>query len=105
MSISKIIVCINLIIFLSSCTSAKKAFINQKKNSTDEFLVEKKSPLVMPPDYDDLPLPNSSQSKVEIEDAKIKDLITDKNIKADNIDDTLSSKTFEENILKKIKNN
>ena len=29
----------------------KDGFSNQKKNNSDEFLVEKKSPLVMPPDY------------------------------------------------------
>jgi hypothetical protein len=33
----------------------KSAFENQKKNNTDEFLVEKKSPLVMPPDFNELP--------------------------------------------------
>ena len=36
---------VNLIIitlFLTSCQSAKEAFTLQKKNNTDEFLVEKK---------------------------------------------------------------
>jgi len=37
------------LIILSGCNTAKKAFKNPKKNSSDEFLVEKKSPLVMPP--------------------------------------------------------
>ena len=30
--------------FLSSCGTIKEGFTNQKKNSSDEFLVEKKSP-------------------------------------------------------------
>ena len=101
MSLYKIIIFINIIIFLSSCSSAKKAFINQKKNSTDEFLVEKKSPLVMPPDYENLPLPNSSQNKGEVEDAKIKNLITDKDKTIDKTKELSENNTFEENILKK----
>ena len=105
MSIYKIIFFIYLIIFLSSCSSAKKAFINQKKNSTDEFLVEKKSPLVMPPDYEDLPLPSASQTQGEVEDVKIKNLITDKDTTTDKAKDHLENITFEENILKKIQNN
>lgn len=105
MSKLKIIIFINLIIFLSSCSTAKKAFINQKKNSTDEFLVEKKSPLVLPPDYEDLPLPNTNDSNSKVKDKTIKTLITDKEIESDKIQEVLENNTFEENILKKIKNN
>ena len=36
---------------------------NKKKNGSDEFLVEKKSPLVMPPNYDELPIPTTSIGK------------------------------------------
>tara|TARA_B100001063_G_C16683112_1_gene512899 strand:+ start:215 stop:430 length:216 start_codon:yes stop_codon:yes gene_type:complete len=35
-------------IFVSSCGSVKEGFSSQKKNNSDEFLVEKKSPLLMP---------------------------------------------------------
>ena len=41
-----------------SCQTVKEGFTSQKKKSTDEFLVEKKSPLVMPPEFNvasDLP--------------------------------------------------
>ena len=48
-------------LFFSSCSSIKEGFTNQKKNSSDEFLVEKKSPLVMPPDYGELPVPNEKK--------------------------------------------
>ena len=44
-------------IFVSSCGSVKEGFSSQKKNNSDEFLVEKKSPLLMPPDYNELPIP------------------------------------------------
>ena len=49
-----------LIIFLftNSCDSVRSALGGSKQNSSDEFLVEKKNPLSMPPDYQDLPIPN-----------------------------------------------
>ena len=42
-------------------------FRSQKKNSTDEFLVEKKSPLVMPPEYGELPIPKIDENEDNIE--------------------------------------
>ena len=45
-------------LFLVNCQSAKDALTLKKKPASDEFLVEKKSPLVLPPDYGELPFPN-----------------------------------------------
>jgi len=72
----KIFLFLNLILLISNCGTAKKAFTNQKKNSTDEFLVEKKSPLVMPPNFNDLPVPSQNKEKSEMNQNKIKDLVT-----------------------------
>ena len=47
---------------LYSCGTIKEGFTNQKKNSTDEFLVEKKSPLIMPPSYGELPVPSDEKT-------------------------------------------
>ena len=47
---------------LSSCQSIKdagKIMRNEKVKTTDEFLVKKRKPLVLPPDYNDLPTPDS----------------------------------------------
>ena len=41
-------------LFLNSCKSMKPV---SKSENNDEFLVQKKSPLLMPPDYDELPNP------------------------------------------------
>ena len=92
-----------IVIFLSSCGTVKKGFINQKKNNSDEFLVEKKSPLVMPPDYNELPIPK--EENVEKETNDIKSLIS--KTKNDEIKENLDVKnsTFESSILEKIKNN
>ena len=38
---------LNFVLLLASCSSMQSAFENQKKNNTDEILVEKKSQLVM----------------------------------------------------------
>ena len=92
------------LIFTSSCGSVKKAFENERKNSNDEFLVQKKSPLIMPPDFDDLPNPNSENIQVEKDDTDLKDLISDKNENS-NKENVSKNQDFEESILEKIQNN
>ena len=72
----KLLIFFQLILFLYSCSTVKEGFTNQKKSSSDEFLVEKKSPLVMPPDYNDLPVPDQNKETAESNENKIKDLVT-----------------------------
>ena len=55
------------ILILTSCATVKKGFQNPKKNNSDEFLVEKKSPLVMPPDFDELPIPKEKSDEINME--------------------------------------
>ena len=107
MSYLKIILFLVLLIFISSCGNVKKALTNQKKNSSDEFLVEKKSPLVMPPDYSELPLPERNEKNNETEDKKIKSLILSEQDKENSsINNNIEeSQNFETSILKKIKKN
>ena len=94
---------IAIVLLFSSCTSLKEGFVNQKKNNSDEFLVEKKSPLVMPPDYNELPIPN--EKNINKESNEIKSLISkSKNGEIEENFDKKSS-SFEESILEKIKNN
>ena len=72
----KIYIVICIAIFLSSCGTLKEGFSNQKKNNTDEFLIEKKSPLVMPPDYNELPIPNEENiENNHIIEAKISNFV------------------------------
>ena len=60
----KIILFITFLMFIvTSCTSMKEAgqvLRNEKVKTTDEFLVKKKQPLILPPDYDKIPEPGSS---------------------------------------------
>ena len=95
----------NIILFLSSCGSVKEGFSNQKKNNSDEFLVEKKSPLIMPPDYNELPIPVEKNREKKSKESEIENLISkpkkDDEI-AENSDD---NKSFEDLLLEKIKKN
>ena len=99
----KFYIFIAIAILFSSCSSLKEGFTNQKKNNSDEFLVEKKSPLVMPPDYNELPIPN--EKNINKESKEIKSLISKS--KNGEIEENFDKKnsSFEESILEKIKNN
>ena len=51
--------------FLESCGTwdqVKKGLTGQKTTSSDEFLVEKKDPLIKPPNFEELPVPGSNSS-------------------------------------------
>ena len=98
----KLLIFFQLILFLYSCSTVKEGFTNQKKSSNDEFLVEKKSPLVMPPDYNDLPVPDQNNEAAETNENKIKDLVTKNENENNNSED--GNLDIEQSILKKIKN-
>ncbi len=102
--IIKLFFLLNILIFFSSCGTVKDAFSNQKKNSSDEFLVEKKSPLVMPPSYGDLPVPKSSENYDQNinKTNKIEGLITNNENKNS---DNNQGQNFEKSLLEKIKQN
>ena len=106
MKIFKKLILLSFIYILSSCGTLKEGFTNQKKNNNDEFLVEKKSPLIMPPEYNELPLPNSESNQALSEENSIKKLITNEK-KTNNTSNANSSEStgFEESLLEKIKNN
>ena len=84
----------------------KKGFESQRKKSTDEFLVEKKKPLVMPPNFDKLPLPSQNQADSQQENTnQIEELIvTDYNKNTNSNNSTNSNQKTEKFILDKIKN-
>ena len=92
---------------LSGCQTLKDGFRSQKKNSTDEFLVEKKSPLVMPPEFSKLPNPEVvDNERQEFENNDIKKLITNnKNSESTSSNSTKNNQNFENSILEKIRKN
>ena len=58
----KIIYISFLVFFATSCAgtydSVKRGITGGKQSATDEFLIQKKDPLILPPDYENLPTPD-----------------------------------------------
>ena len=102
----KLLILLKIILLFSSCSSVKDGFSNQKKNNTDEFMVEKKSPLKMPPNYNVLPEPKSEISENIDNENEIEKLINKSDDGEANTDTEKNvNKSFEELILDKIRNN
>ena len=73
-----ILIIIFFSILLYSCQATKDAFEGKKRSEqSDEFLVEKKNPLAMPPDFEKLPVPGSQEVSPEIfsDNKEVKDLL------------------------------
>ena len=91
---------------ITSCQSIKNAVSGVKEENSDEFLVQKKNPLVLPPDFTDLPQPfeeSSQVTEVQIEE-DIEKLLGMEN-SSENTDNTTNSSSIESFVLKKIKEN
>ena len=92
-----------ILIGLVSCgglNDAKKVLRNEKISNTDEFLIQKKDPLVLPPDYEKIPEPGTIVKKKADEKYKIRKILNSS--KKENISKNQSSST-EESILEKIR--
>jgi len=89
--------------FLVSCAGFKEAgkiLRNEKTVTTDEFLVKKKEPLIMPPNINEVPEPESIKKEKDNEEQKIKKIL--KIPKSQNIDKNSNSST-EDLIIDKIR--
>ena len=92
-----------LLFIVTSCTSIKEAgqvLRNEKIKTTDEFLVEKKQPLILPPDYDKIPEPGSSNKIQNNDKNKIRKIL--KQSEADQADMNKSG-SVEKSIIDKIR--
>ena len=95
----KIINILIIIFFVTSCQSmksAKRAITGEKQFSNDEFMVQKKDPLILPPDYENLPTPDEeAANKEEISNFE-------KTLGVLIEDNSSTSSSTEESILKQI---
>jgi|TARA_B100001063_G_C16345254_1_gene348753 hypothetical protein len=91
-------------IILSNCGLMQQAFDPQNKNTSEEFLIEKKSPLSMPPSFEELPVPSNEKIDQESQINNIESLITENN-NNEKLETTDTDKDFEQSILDQIKNN
>tara|TARA_B100000767_G_scaffold227061_1_gene216886 strand:- start:2963 stop:3301 length:339 start_codon:yes stop_codon:yes gene_type:complete len=88
---------------LSGCQTVKEGLSSQKKaNNADEFLIQKKSPLILPPEYEKLPMPSGSEINNQA-DINIKEAFNKKYKNKLTPSLTDSNKSLEKNILDKIK--
>jgi hypothetical protein len=96
------------IFFLNSCETIKNAVTGKKKPPGDEFLVEKKNPLVLPPEFGELPVPLKEErmEQEEESDEEIEKLIGKISIEENSNDDLENlSDSLEQSILEQINNN
>ena len=90
---------------LYSCQSINEAIAGKKRSEkSDEFLVEKKNPLALPPDFEKLPVPGNEDDSLEnssdTNNDEIKDLLR---IKDNNLDSKKEDGAdIENSILEKI---
>ncbi len=92
-------------IFLYSCQSTKEALVGKKRSEqSDEFLVEKKNPLAMPPDYEKLPTPGNKEVSPETfsDNSEVKDLLNIIDSDKPDLNDNADSSDIESAIIKKI---
>ena len=96
-----------ILISLGACQSTRDA-LEGKKRGADEFLVQKKNPLVLPPEFDELPEPKTSTNEDKNKEGEI-DLQIIFGKSSDSISTNSKIKTtngpLEKSIMEKIKNN
>ena len=75
-----------ILLFLNSCGTVAEGLGGSKKKGSDEFLVEKKSPLVLPPSFGELPEPGKEPKNNILSDKKdtsdIEDIINQSSSKS-----------------------
>jgi len=91
--------------FLLGCQSVKDGLTLQKQDGADEFLVKKKNPLVLPPEFNQLPTPESNiNKKNNLPLSNVENLLKKDNSDSNVLKVESGSNNVEQNILDKIKN-
>ena len=94
-----------LLFVLSSCQGVKDALTGKKYENSDEFLVIKKNPLILPPNYKDLLTPKdvTDSSQIENIESEIEDLLSSVKDNDEEFEESSSSGDTESFVLEKIK--
>ena len=101
-----------LLIFLfllSGCQDVKKGFSGKKIDKGEEFLVIKKNPLIIPPDFEKMPIPRNEIEKsnsIKVENNQDSDFKKLLKTQDQNVDVPVSRKNtgnVEKKIIDKIK--
>ena len=103
----KLIILLSLMLFAYSCAGAGDALKGKKRSdNSDEFLVEKKNPLTVPPDIDELPVPLDQDDQGQMDDQEEIDikkvLKIDESQDENSENDNENQNSLEKSILEKI---
>jgi hypothetical protein len=94
-----------LFFLLSACENLEKG-LGMRKDVPNEFLIEKRNPLTMPPNFDLLPPDSINQNNQKDEKDNLKEIFN-KNLEKDKkdaeINKEINSGSLEKSILEKIK--
>ena len=124
MKITKLyIIALAFLFLLSACGTLSEGMTGTKRSkSSDEFFVHKKKPLVLPPDFNDMPMPKPTKKKPTQEndvenilgiktqtqtqnDNDIESLLKTTKNTNNNTSQSASDKSLENSIIKKINKN
>ena len=104
--IDQIIAIFLIFLFLNACSGIAEGLGGTKKKGGEEFLVEKKSPLVLPPNYGELPYPGKKvdENKVSTneEALSIEEIIGQSSSQDINKEINEPSGSIEKSIIEKI---
>lgn len=104
--INLVITIFSTLLFLNSCGAITKGLGGSKKKGSDEFLVEKKAPLVLPPSFGELPNPGIKKKEninlTKESNLSIEEIIRQSSSSDSNTSNNQSSSSIEESIIKKI---
>ena len=97
------------LLLFSGCQDVKKGFSGKKIDQGEEFLVIKKNPLVVPPDFEKMPIPKNEiekTSSIKVEnnqDSEFKKLLKTQDQNVDVSNSKENTGDLEKKIIDKIK--
>tara|TARA_B100000787_G_scaffold49794_1_gene35840 strand:+ start:52 stop:384 length:333 start_codon:yes stop_codon:yes gene_type:complete len=101
-----VIITLLIPLFLNSCGNVAEGLGGGKKKVNEEFLVEKKSPLVLPPSFGELPEPgkkiNENKKSNNEKNLSIEKIITQKSSTDKDAKSTKTNSSIEKSIIEKI---
>ncbi len=93
-----------LVFLLTGCQTLREGLEGSKKGrSAEEFLIDKKNPLVLPPDYSKLPVPKDDEEQTKSKNEIDVEQILKKNPQTSNTYTNKKGSSLEKSILEKIK--
>ena len=102
----KLVLTIFILNILTGCQSLKDGLEgNKKTKSAEEFLIQKKNPLVLPPDFSKLPMPKAGLEKKSEQPYDLKKVLEKNSSSNKQNNQPQTNSSFQKSIIEKIKKN